>query len=217
MGSIRRFLTKLLLLLFLLLIGQGLVAAVYPSEVPETILRFQALLQRDLDILYFGDSTVWHPTGTQTTAEMLQELLPNQKVGELSHAAYGMDVYLSYVQYLLRQENRPRHVIIPINMRSFSPEWDLRPGYQFTREKRVLEMGIPLTTLLGRPLQLFGGYDPTITLEEFLHSPVYNSDTLVGQVQDFEGGVGGSPLTEQGVRNLSIIKRLQKMQTIKGC
>lgn len=194
----RRFLVKLFFLLLLLLAGQIVVASFYPSEVPEPVLRFQTLLDQGGDILYLGDSTLWHPVGTQTIAEMLQELLPAHQISELSHAAYGMDVYRSYIDYMLRQEQQPALVIIPINLRSFSPEWDLRPGYQFTREKRVLEMGIPLTRLLGRPLRLFGGYETNITQNEFLHSTVYASGTPIGQVQDFEGSVGASPLDDGG-------------------
>ncbi|MBX3013894.1 MAG: hypothetical protein KF832_20395 [Caldilineaceae bacterium] len=194
----RRFLVKLLVLSLLFLLGQVVVAYFYPSPVPETVLHFQALLDDGVDILYFGDSTLWHPTGTQSTASMLQEQLPARKVSELSHAAYGMDVYLSYINYMLRQNQQPALVIIPINMRSFSPEWDRRPGYQFTYEKRVLGMGIPLTRIWGRPLQLFGGYEPSITQDEFLHSTVYTDSVPIGQVEDFEGSVGVAPVAQEG-------------------
>lgn len=199
----RRFLVKLLLLLLLLFVGQVAVAYIYPAEIPSKILQFQAMIEEGVDILYLGDSTLWHPLGTQTTAAMLQELLPTRRISEFSHAAYGMDVYRSYITYLLRQNllqaAKPQLVIIPIHMRSFSPEWDLRPGYQFTLEKRILAMGIPMATILGRPLSLFGGYQSDITQDEFLRSTVYNGATPVGQVQDFEGSVGVSPLTDQNV------------------
>lgn len=190
----RRFLVKFLALLFLLVVGQWVVGYFYPAALPEPVLRFQALLDQRSDIIYLGDSTLWHPEGSQTTAAMLQERLPAQTVGELSHAAYGMEVYRSYLNFMLRQGYRPALVIIPINMRSFSPEWDQRPGYQFTREKRVLALGLPLARTFGRPLQLFGGYTPAITADEFFRSPVYAGATKIGKVQDFEGDVGGSAL-----------------------
>ncbi len=186
----RRFLLKMLVLLILLLVVQGMVAYVYPASVPETIVHFQRLLDEQVDTIYMGDSTLWHPAGSQTMASILQELLPNQRIGELSHAAYGMDVYASYITYLLRQKYRPKLIIIPINMRSFSPEWDRRPGYQFTTEKRMLNMGIPLSKLLGRPLHLFGGYQTDITRDAFLRSEVNNGGTPVGQVADFEDSIG---------------------------
>ncbi|MCE7984599.1 MAG: hypothetical protein DYG89_25785 [Caldilinea sp. CFX5] len=194
----RRFLVKFLLLLLLLLAGQGLVGYFYPAPIPEPILHFQALLDQGVEILYFGDSTLWHPEGSQTTAAMLQELLPDRRIGELSHAAYGMDVYRSYINFMLRQGYRPALVIIPINMRSFSPEWDQRPGYQFTQEKRVLALGLPLARAFGRPLSLFGGYEPMITQDDFLRSPVYAGTTKIGQVQDFEDEDSVAPLAEGG-------------------
>lgn len=194
----RRFFIKLLLLLLFFLAAQAVVAYFYPAEVPEPIVRFQSLLDEGIDILYLGDSTLWHPVGTQTTASMVQELLPDRRVSELSHAAYGMDIYQSYINYMLQRNVHPALVIIPINMRSFSPEWDQRPGYQFTREKRILAMGLPLTRLVGRPLALFGGYTPAITQNEFLHSTVYTGSEPIGEVQDFEGSVGASPLAEGG-------------------
>ena len=194
----RRFLIKFLLLLLLLLAGQGLVGYFYSAAIPEPILHFQTLLDQGTEILYFGDSTLWHPEGSQTTAAMLQERLPDHKVGELSHAAYGMDVYRSYINFMLRQGYRPTLVIIPINMRSFSPEWDQRPGYQFTQEKRVLALGLPLARVFGRPLNLFGGYEPAITQDEFLRSPVYAGTTQIGKVQDFEDEDSVAPLAEGG-------------------
>ena len=194
----RRFLVKFLLLLLLLLVGQLVVGYFYPAEVPEPILHFQTLLDQNSEILYFGDSTLWHPEGSQTTAAMLQERLPVRKVGELSHAAYGMDVYRSYINFMLRQGYQPALVIIPINMRSFSPEWDQRPSYQFTQEKRVLALGLPLARAFGRPLNLFGGYEPAITQDDFLRSPVYAGATKIGKVQDFEGEESVAPLAEGG-------------------
>ena len=99
----RRFWVKLLGLLLLLLAGQLGIGYFYPTELAEPILRFQALLDQGADIIYLGDSTLWHPTGSQTTAAMLQELLPARTVDELSHAAYGMEIYQSYLDFMLRQ------------------------------------------------------------------------------------------------------------------
>lgn len=192
----RRFLIKFLLLLLLLLSGQLVVGYFYPAELPEPILHFQGLLDDGTEILYFGDSTLWHPEGSQSTAAMLQERLPDRKVGELSHAAYGMDIYGSYLNFMLRQGYRPALVIIPVNMRSFSPEWDQRPGYQFTQEKRVLALGLSLARAFGRPLSLFGGYEPAITQDDFLRSPVYAGATKIGKVQDFEDANAIAPLAE---------------------
>ncbi|MCB0081790.1 MAG: hypothetical protein KDE47_12705, partial [Caldilineaceae bacterium] len=195
------FLAKLAILLPLLLILQLLVGFLYPMEVPAEILQFQRHLENKVDILYFGDSTVWYPRGVQTTPQMLQEYLPEHTVGEVSHAAYNLDLYLHYVQALVRytasHDYRPALVIIPLNMHSFSPEWDQRPEYQFTEEKRILDYGIPLSRLFGRPWNIFGGYDSPITNEEFLNTAVYSDTLVAGKVAEFEQALGNARLEEK--------------------
>lgn len=182
----RAFVIKTLLFALIVVAGQVAIAQVRPAEIPETILQLQDHLANNTDIIYLGDSTVWYPTGSQTTAEMLQALLPEQTVGEVSHGAYHLDLYLGFAAYINSQPARPETVIIPINMRSFSPGWDQRPTYQFDEEQFVLWAGVPMAQILGTPLDVFGTFDPAISQDEFLNTPVYNGNTQVGLVRDFE-------------------------------
>jgi hypothetical protein len=195
------FLLKLAILLPALLVLQLLVGFLYPMEIPPEIIQFEQHLADGVETLYFGDSTVWYPRGTQTTPAILQEYLTDRTVGEVSHAAYGLDLYLHYVQALVRysagHDDHPELVIIPINMHSFSPEWDQRPEYQFTLEKRILDLGVTWSRLLGRPLTVFGGYDSPITSETFLNTDIYSDTTVVGKVADFEAALGNARLEEK--------------------
>lgn len=197
----KSFLVKLAIVIPLLLLLQVLTGSIYPMEIPQEILIFQQHLEDEVDILYFGDSTVWYPRGSQTTPQMLQEYFTERTVGEVSHAAYNSDLYLAYVQALLRntadRDYRPEWVIIPINMHSFSPEWDQRPEYQFTEEKRVLAQGITWSRLFGRPLNVFGGYDSPITSEQYRSTAVYSDTVVVGTVADFEEALGSARLEEK--------------------
>ena len=195
------FLLKLAILLTLLLLLQVMVAFVYPFAIPPEVTQFDQYLDAQVEILYFGDSTLWHPSGSQTTAQMLQEYLQDRTIGELSHAAYNLDLYQHYIARLVDYSKtsgyRPELVIIPINMRSFSPEWDQRPTYQFTQEKVVLDYGVVPARLFGRPIDIFGGFDPGITDEEFLATSVYSNTAEVGRVADFEAALGNFQLAEQ--------------------
>lgn len=193
----KRFLVKLLIFMLALLGAQTAVAAVYPFPIPDDILTFQEYLESGVDIIYFGDSTLWYPVDSQTTAEILQGMLPEEHIGELSHAAYGMDVYRAYVEYMVSRGYEPELLIIPINMRSFSPEWDQRPEYQFVQEKRILQYGNLLVRLFGRPMNILGGFSTDITHEEYLLTDVYSGTVPVGQVQEFESALGSVPLGEQ--------------------
>lgn len=192
----KRFAGKLLIFLIVLLSAQTAVAALYPFPIPEDILAFQDYLESEVDIIYFGDSTLWYPVSSQTTAEILQGMLPEKTIGEISHAAYGMDVYLAYVEYMVERGYTPELLIIPINMRSFSPEWDQRPEYQFVEEKRILQYGNMLVHLFGRPIDIMGGFSTDITQEEYLLTNVYSGTVPVGQVQEFEDALGSAPLEE---------------------
>ncbi|MCB0064246.1 MAG: hypothetical protein KDE19_19115 [Caldilineaceae bacterium] len=197
----KSFLVKLAILIPLLFLLQVVAGSLYPMEIPAEVLQFQQQLESEVDVLYFGDSTVWHPRGSQTTPQMVQEYLPARTVGEISHAAYHLDLYLAYIQALVRytaaHDYRPEWVIIPINMHSFSPEWDQRPEYQFTEEKRILNQGITWSRLFGRPLKIFGDYDSPITREEYRSTTVYSDTVAVGTVADFEDALGNSQLEEK--------------------
>jgi acetyl esterase/lipase len=83
-------------------------------------------------------------------------------------------------------------------MRSFSPEWDLRPGYQFDKEKRTLNMGLLVSRILYRPLHIFGFYQPSISQETYLNATVYEGDTPVGTVRDFEELADEDAVADQG-------------------
>jgi pimeloyl-ACP methyl ester carboxylesterase len=172
---------------FFLVLLQILVSMVFPAEIPPEIVRLDEYLADGVDIVYFGDSTLSLPEGEVTTGEILQELLPDYMVGQISYPAYGLDLYLNYVKYIVRSNHHPDTIIVPINVRSFSPEWDMRPAYQFERETKILTLGVPLSRMLFRPLKVFGLFDPPISQSQFEKAPVYDGDTLIGVVKDFEG------------------------------
>lgn len=193
-----RFAVKLSLLGLMLFFLQILVSGLFPPQIPQEVLRLQEYLAAGVDIVYLGDSTLFYPIGQVTTGELLQEIVPEYRVGEISHAAYNLDLYLHYVRYILRGDSRPHTIIIPINMRSFSPEWDLRPGYQFTKVKKMLNMGLWFSRVFARPLEILGFYEPPIDQKIFLDTPVYRGDEPVGTVRDFEDTVEPDAKTAQG-------------------
>ncbi len=95
------------------------------------------------DIVYLGDSTVLRiadeDRDRRSTAEMLAaDLSGKARVLELSHGAYHMGIYYHMVSTFRITRKRPRLVVIPINMRSFSPQWYLRPSWEFKAEIRLL-------------------------------------------------------------------------------
>lgn len=203
----KSFFLKLFLIAAAVLTVQVLISALYPPELPAEILRLEQHLQSGDDIIFLGDSTLIYPTGEVTTGEILQEFLPEQTIGQVAHPAYNLDLYRHYVDYITTFDPQPETVIIPINLRSFSPEWDRRPAYQFQVEKSVLRYGPLLSTIFYRPLDTFGGFDAPIRGDAFFDTPVFSGTTVIGQVADFEERLGNDPVDAQALDVTSAYNR----------
>jgi hypothetical protein len=63
----------------------------------------------------------------------------------ITHSAYHMKIYYSMLATLQKMDRRPGLVVLPVNLRSFSPQWDFEPSWQFEEEIRALRnfAGIP--------------------------------------------------------------------------
>ena len=181
-----RPLVKASVFLVLLVVVHSGISMLFPASLPAEVVQFDRYLAQGVDLLYLGDSTLLLPVGEVTTGEILQELLPDRRVGQVAHPAYGLDLFYDFAAHMDRHGASPDTLVLPINLRSFSPAWDMRPAYQFEKERRILAMGLPWARLLVRPLEAFGFFRPSISQQAFLDTPVYDGDVPVGQVRDFE-------------------------------
>jgi len=95
------------------------------------------------DILYLGDSTTARTSDNDEDARSIPDMLQD-RIGErtsmvsLSQGAYHMGIYYAILCVLQKTRRRPRLVILPINLRSFSPQWYFQPKYKFTSEINLL-------------------------------------------------------------------------------
>lgn len=94
-------------------------------------------------VLYLGDSTVERVSDNDADKSMIPDMVKRAVKGEfeiiqVSQSAYHMSVYRGLIGLFNRTLFKPKIIIIPINMRSFSPQWDLYPPYQFEEELRLL-------------------------------------------------------------------------------
>jgi len=179
-------LLKIPVFIALLVLVHGGISLLFPAALPDEIVQFDRYLEQGVDVLYLGDSTLLMPFGEVTTGEILQELLPDRRVGQVAHPAYGLDLFYDYAAYVDRHGGWSTTLVLPINLRSFSPAWDMRPAFQFEKESRILALGLPWARLFLRPLEVFGFFRPSISQRDFLDTPVYDGDVRVGKVRDFE-------------------------------
>ena len=80
------------------------------------------------EIIFFGDSTMGalgrNDRDKRPIGKMLEDRL-KEKVSMIAGSAYSMEIYHAFCTYLKAHAERlPRWIIIPINLRSFSPVWD---------------------------------------------------------------------------------------------
>lgn len=98
----------------------------------------------DEGALYFGDSVVERVSrddaDTKTLGQMVSDRLAHRyRTCVLSYSALRPDGYLALSRVLEITRSRPRLVVLPINIRCFSPQWDWNPSFDFTREIASIE------------------------------------------------------------------------------
>ena len=106
------------------------------------------------DVFLFGSSvekyTNRNDKDKRSISEMIDSLSDKYHVESISGNAYHMDMFLALSKYIIKNLSHPKLIIVPINMRTFSPEWDKRPEYQFEKEKKILN-GFTFLELSRRP------------------------------------------------------------------
>ena len=117
-----------------------------PRPYPELakLVAYYGSRRNTPEVLYLGDSVLerisWSDKDKRTLDRMVAARLTD-KMGllSISHSAYHLKVYYHLLQILKVTDRKPRLVILPINMRSFSPQWNLNPAWQFEDEIDALK------------------------------------------------------------------------------
>jgi hypothetical protein len=140
------------------------------------------------DVLYLGDSTllsvaVSEPDPRPLT-HLIRERLPGLSIGFVQGPSFGPEMYRDAVGYMLAAGYRPRAIVFPINLRSFSEFWDQMPQFQFSEERLRLRRGDAFALGLCRPLStyhlfsLLEGYPRSE--EEYDRIRVQRGDRMLG-------------------------------------
>lgn len=147
-------------------------------------------LGNNTEIIYFGDSTMrWtglNDTDKRPIGDMLRDILGNVSVSVISNNAYHLGIYEEFSKYICSSEIRPKLVIFPINLRSFSPEWDTRPQYQFNDQiEQIKSNNNPFLNLWKRFSRVFGGEKEGDDEIAWKNQIVYFNTTPAGKVIDY--------------------------------
>lgn len=96
------------------------------------------------DILLLGDSVTERvsrlDSDKRCLGEMIRESLgPRLRADYLSFSGCHPRAYLAVLRLVLSYHRRPELVVVPINVRSFSPQWHANPKWQYRTEVAAIE------------------------------------------------------------------------------
>lgn len=141
----KRFLLDGILFTFFLLV---LIFSLEPYLISVFFPEYRELTKvgyNNVDVVVFGSSVNKYYAPQDTDKRSITDMLDNERHDDvivgISHGGYHLEIFYSFLQKIARLDKKPI-LVIPINLRSFSPEWNLRPAYQFRREKGLLEFGL---------------------------------------------------------------------------
>jgi hypothetical protein len=186
--------------LLTLLVGAGQVAVGNLTEKRNFPMReeIDAELAGGSDLLILGDSVMRYTfkddRDTRQLREMLRDGLSPRKVAILDGPAYGAEMFVDIVEYALRRGVKPRAIVFPVNLRSFSLLWDRMPQYQYASERARLRWGDTVALSVNRPCRVYNVYSRLegypVSEKEHQRLPAYRGDERMGSLREVVEGVG---------------------------
>jgi len=188
--NLNRFIFKLLLILLVLLLLQCVFYLILPQEFPAIVNMLSKELQKENDIVGFGDSSVYFHAKEDDIDKSIFKILsgfyPQLSLHEFNSPAYHLDLYENMIRFFIAEHKNVKILIIPINMRSFSPQWNMNPGYQFEEENIAMKnYNNWIFRVFYKPLAVFKLFLPKIKDHDYNNAIVYNGDKAVGRVKEF--------------------------------
>ena len=129
-------------------------------------------------VVYFGDSVVCsieqRDTDRRSLVEMTQALV-EQPVTMLAHPAFSQRVFTAFTRRMARRHvlGNVEAVFLPVNPRSFSPAWDMRPEWQFERLLFLLRHDGVFERAFFHPMATFRCASlASVSTRAFLDTPV---------------------------------------------
>jgi len=163
----------------------------------DTLIRHFDLSPLPPKVLYLGDSVVERVSrddqDKRTLGQMVSDALQGEKSSLcISHSAYHINLYHHFVLALEKMRNKPEVLIFPINLRSFSPQWDWEPSWQFNQEINCLKGYSRMGTIIYKPNEV----DMTLAYELFDSRPVEYPNTSLTTIGQFRLIVNSKPMTK---------------------
>lgn len=154
-------------------------------------------------VAYFGDSVLERVSRDDTDPRTLAELVTTAVSGRVeiipfSHGAAHPALFHRLLQLLVDWKWRPSAVVIPINMRCFSPQWDHNPQWQF---HEYLDAVRTFRTWHSSTAPLVPEIDTTVRRDPIFEAMLVDSPgTTCRTVGDFRKIIFSKPTDPMAVR-----------------
>lgn len=153
-------------------------------------------------VLLLGDSVAervsWNDYDDRTLAELVINTLKNQTdVAAISYGGFTLDVFYYLVLALEKMKYKPELVVLPINMRNFSPQWDLEPTWQFKHEVEQIKRFISDPSLIPSMEQVQRETISPEIFNVFDATPVEFSLSPLDRIAQFRLLINATPTTEE--------------------
>lgn len=185
-----RLCLRLVAFVALVWVAQSLLARWARWDRPEAYSERLAALAhlRDGDVVYFGDSVLTARSAKDQDLRLLPAMLADRlqpaRLTAIAHPAFQPALFAAVTSYLVRSGQRPALLVVPINLRAFSPLWVGRPSWQFPKEAALLAMGAGR----GRQLMRF-----RLAFREEPAPPADPGEEELWRLADFHGLRGRFP------------------------
>ena len=182
---------RLLILFFLLAPAQIMITSLLlpltERDLPE-LNEFARLAREKKDVLFFGDSTAQtigkKDDDRRYTVDMLSADIAPLSIQGITHPGYQAEVYLEFIKRLNGFATPPKIIIVTVNMRSFSPSWDMNPHWQFD-ELKILLRATGWKFYFYRWLKVLQFDFSTVSSQQMESSGVFDGAVRMGAFRDF--------------------------------
>jgi len=116
--------------------------------------NIETLSNAENKTLYFGDSVI--SNGEGSVDEYLSEI-SNREITPLHYPSYSQEIFFNMLTVMVNQGVKPKLVILPVNLRSFSPSWEQDYRWKFPNEDLVYYWGYDLPFRLARVFKINTG------------------------------------------------------------
>ena len=173
------------------------------------------------EVVTFGDSVMEHVDPRDADRRTLSDQILSGFTGcvtaNLAHSAYHPEIFEAVGRFVTRlPQTRPRLIVVPINLRSFSNTWIWHPMYRVEELQRLLLHDSLAYTLAHRPLSAFRWYDGVAgTQDDYDRAPIYDGDRFIGPqgplAQIVFHGAGGASRDER-LRTAFVMRYSARLQ-----